>query len=186
MPLHKGQIVHIQVDVTTAEKDFSHIESNQKYAGQVLPHIERICHSTAAADETGRGWGKGEDGLCCWSWGSSYTGGRWRWPKRRRTVQRSHTFDLATPKMDLLLEAEKTTFTLVSLILSLQLHLHPHLSTHYKLRTDRWSNKLQAYTNRVAFVKSYRVSLMKTMKICMWSVFMMKLLFNIRYKLKQA
>lgn len=75
---------------------------------RTLPAVQHICHSTAAADEIRRGWGTGEDELCCWSWDSSYTGGRWRWPKQRKIVQQSHTFGLATLKMDPLVEAEKT------------------------------------------------------------------------------
>lgn len=74
----------------------------------ILPDVQHICHSTAAADGIRRGLGTCEGALCCWFWGSSYTGGRWRWPKQRNIVQQSHTFGLATLKTDPLVEAEKT------------------------------------------------------------------------------
>lgn len=74
--------LNAQVDLTT--EVVLHVSPS-------LPHVQDICHSTAAVDELKQGWDTCGDGPYCWSWGSSYTGGRWRWPNRRRTVQQSHT-----------------------------------------------------------------------------------------------
>lgn len=88
------------------------------YFALTLPRCQGTGRSTAWADAWRPGWGTGEGVPCCWSWGSSCTAGRWRWPNRRRRGRQSRISDSATPKMGRTAEAAETAIIFISLMLN--------------------------------------------------------------------